>query len=1083
VAIHVGIEHLTEYVYDRAVQLSPQIIRLRPAPHTRTPVHDYRLHIEGGAHRLYWQQDAFGNTIARAVFPEPIERLGLRVELIADTTVINPFDFFVEAYAEHYPFSYDGILRHELAPYLAPREDGPRLRDWVAGVPRTRRRIVEFLVAVNQRLQGDIDYTVRLDPGIQTCEETLERALGSCRDSGWLLVQILRHLGLAARFVSGYLVQLTSDEPSLDGPSGPEEDFTDLHAWAEVYVPGAGWIGLDPTSGLFAGEGHIPLACSPNPESAAPLTGFSEPCEVRLEYHNRVRRVAEDPRVTRPYDDIQWAAVQALGRQVDAALKRQDVRLTLGGEPTFVSVDDMDGAQWNTEALGRDKRERAGRLLRQLQRAFAPGALLHYGQGKWYPGEPLPRWALGCYWREGGEALWRDPQLIAEEDRGYGVDADTALRFGQALSARLGVNAQALTPGYEDWIDCLWREGRRPPDLDTIAVPWAPQFRDDLSVALARGLDRPVGYALPLRWEAEGSGWYAAPWTLEREALYLVPGSSPMGMRLPWGALPRQAARRPWLSPAPSPPATGQGLPTPRPTAMDAGEAALRAEAPRTALCLEPRDGRLYVFLPPAEALGPYAALIRAVEDTAAELGLPVLVEGYPPPDAPGLRALKVTPDPGVIEVNIHPARDWAELEASTVRLYAEARQARLGTEKFMLDGRHTGTGGGNHITLGAAQPQDSPFLRRPDLLRSLITFWQHHPSLSFLFSGLFIGPTSQAPRVDERGAFWVDELESALTRLDRAGTPAEVDGALRSLLADATGNTHRAEFCIDKLWSGDGPGGRQGLVEFRGFEMPPHARMSLVQTLLLRALVALFWERPYTHPPVRWGGLLYDRFLLPHYVWQDFGEVIETLKEGGYALERDWFEAFLEFRFPHYGRARYGEIELELRAALEPWPVLEEAVSAQRQARVVDSAVERLQLRVTGLDPRRQGVCCNGRRVPLQATGRAGEYVAGLRYTAWASVHGRHPTLPADAPLTFDLVDETQARSLGGCVYHVAHPGGRSYERFPVNAYEAEARRITRFWAWGHTPGLEPPSTPEPADAHAPATLDLRRFHTGLPT
>ncbi|HEX6240304.1 MAG TPA: transglutaminase family protein, partial [Polyangiales bacterium] len=481
---------------------------------------------------------------------------------------------------------------------------------------------------------------------------------------------------------------------------------------------------------------------------------------------------------------------------------------------------------------------------------------------------------------------------------------------------------------------------------------------------------------------------------------------------------------------------------------------------PYTALCIEPRDGKLYVFMPLLGHLDHYAQLLGAIEATAAELKLPVLIEGYDPPRHPALRSLKVTPDPGVIEVNIHPAANWEELEHNTVTLYEEARLSRLGAEKFMLDGRHTGTGGGNHVTLGGPTVDDSPFLRRPDLLRSLITYWQHHPSLSYLFSGMFIGSTSQAPRVDERGSHELRELERSFAEIEQGVPPGIVDRALRTFLTDLTGNTHRAEFCIDKLFSFDSSAGRQGLLEFRGFEMPPHARMSLAQMSLLRALVVRFWKQPYRHPLVRWGTALHDRFMLPEAIWTDLGEVIADFDRAGYPFRLEWFAPFHEFRFPVYGRAEYDGIQLELRAALEPWLVLGEEATAQRQARIVDSAVERLQVKCRGFDPTHYVLTCNGRPLPLQPTGQPNEFYAGVRYKAWKAIFGLQPTVEMHAPIVVDVFDRRLGRSIGGCVYHVNHPGGRAYDTFPVNAYEAESRRFSRFWAWGHTAG----ETPAPA-------------------
>lgn len=1111
-AIHVGINHVTGYRFDRDVSLSPHIIRLKPAPHTRTPIHDYQFKISPENHRLYWQQDPFGNTIARVIFPEPVKELRVAVTLVAEMTVINPFDFFVEKYAENFPFQYDTLLKEELEPYFEIKERGPLLAKWLKNVKRDKCHINIFLVQLNQRLQQDIDYQIRMEPGVQTCEETLQKRLGSCRDTGWLLVQILRHLGLAARFVSGYLVQLTADQKSLDGPSGPEHDFTDLHAWAEVYIPGAGWIGLDPTSGLFAGEGHIPLACTPDPVSAAPIAGASEKCEVEFDFVNEVTRVHEDPRVTKPYTEEQWADIRKLGREIDSELDQLDVRLTMGGEPTFVSIDDMEGAEWNTQALGTHKRERAGVLLKRLKNVFAPDGLLHYGQGKWYPGEPLPRWALGCFWRADGQPLWRNNELLADERRDYGITVDDAKRFGECLAGHLNVDARFLIPGFEDWLYYLQREAQQPRDFDPVAIPWARQFRDDLSLALARGLDKAVGYTLPLIWDWGLNSWRSGPWQFVRNAMYLGPGSSPMGLRLPLSQLPWMAQVEYEVTQAIAETASTTPFEVGAvyelaefklPLAADAKPESIRQRytrwegVPHTALCLEPRHGRLYVFTPLLDQVDHYLVLLAAIEKTAAELEMPVIIEGYPPPDSPQIDFLKVTPDPGVIEVNIHPARSWDELEFNTVSLYEEARLSRLGTEKFMLDGRHTGTGGGNHVTLGGPSLYDSPFMRRPDLLRSLLTYWQHHPSLSYLFSGLFIGPTSQAPRVDERGEALLNELELALDESDKAGSPEVLNRALRSFLTDLTGNTHRAEFCIDKLFSSDSAAGRQGLVEFRAFEMPPHARMSLAQMLLLRALVARFWKQPYRYPLVQWGTALHDRFLLPHYVWSDFAAVIDDLNEAGYPLQLDWYAPFLEFRFPVYGRVSYEDVRLELHMALEPWHVLGEDTTAQREARVVDSAVERLQVTCHGYDPERFIVTCNGRRLPLQPTGEAGTYVAGVRYKAWQSDFGLHASLAVDAPLVFDLHDRQLGRSVGGCVYHVSHPGGVGYETYPVNAYEAESRRISRFWSWGHSsgdvrapdwikqlqqqhPSLTPEQLREPLperpNADYPHTLDLRR-------
>jgi uncharacterized protein (DUF2126 family) len=1121
VAIRIAINHRTEYRYERPISVSPHVVRLRPAPHTRTPIESYSLKILPEKHFINWQQDPFGNYLARIVFPEPVRRLSFEVDLVAEMVVINPFDFFVEDYAEHFPFRYPDALRKELAPYLEITENGTRLQKWLRGADRSKQQINDFLVSLNQRLQQDINYNIRLEPGIQSCEETLDKALGSCRDTGWLLVQILRHLGLAARFVSGYLVQLTPDEKSLDGPSGTDHDFTDLHAWAEVFVPGAGWLGLDPTSGLFAGEGHIPLACTPHPVSAAPITGKAEKCKVDFSFSNTVQRIHEDPRVTLPYSDDQWAMIEALGHKVDTDLEAGDVRLTLGGEPTFVSIDDMESAQWNDAALGTHKRELAGDLLLRLWRRFAPGGLLHYGQGKWYPGEPVPRWALNCFWRPDGEPVWRDPDLLARDGCDYGYGPEDAHRFAAQLTRHLGLAESRLVPAYEDSLYYLWKDSNQPVNVDLLGTDMKnPDERRRLVKLLAGDLGQPAGFALPLRWHEGQNCWQSSDWRFRRGHLCLTPGDSPIGLRLPLDTLPWEAKEERDIEPdrclfAPRPPLgdyysevtrrfshiesrTDAHPEITEQEPADNGKRQRRMTVIHTALCVEIRDGVLRVFMPPLTWLEHYLDLVAAVEHSAAELGMPVRLEGYEPPRDWRLCKFAITPDPGVIEVNIHPAGNWAELVEHTQILYEEARLARLGTEKFMLDGRHTGTGGGNHVTLGGPTPADSPLLRRPDLLRSLLTYWQHHPGLSTLFSGMFIGPTSQAPRVDEARDDSLYELDIAFQQMPEGEVtePWLVDRLLRNLLVDVTGNTHRAEFCIDKLYSPDSATGRLGLVEFRAFEMPPHARMSLVQMLLLRTLLARFWNQPYRHKLVRWGTSLHDRFMLPHYVWADMQDVVCDLQQAGYPFQLDWLAPFEEFRFPHYGSVTVGDIQLDLHGALEPWHVLGEEMSSQGTARFVDSSVERVQIRATGLTDSRYVVACNGRRVPLRNTGAHGEYVAGVRFRAWNPPSALHPTIGIHAPLVFDIIDTWNGRSIGGCTYHVAHPGGRHYDVFPVNAYEAEARRNSRFRGDGHTPGtlrpppgadelarrfiVDPPRGPmappaEEINPEYPVTLDLR--------
>ena len=807
----------------------------------------------------------------------------------------------------------------------------------------------------------------------------------------------------------------------------------------------------------------------------------------------------EDPRVTLPYTDQAWQTICEVGSSVDQRLAAGDVRLTLGGEPTFVSVDNQVDEEWTTAADGPHKRQRASDLAARLKAAWAPHGLIQRGQGRWYPGEPLPRWQIALYWRTDGQPLWTDDTLLADpwsvDSTGPPADSDTAREVLVGIADSLGLPLSQVRPAYEDPLARLAAKARLPDgdpvepgaDLDPELGRDTAAGRAGLLAHLDESTAAPAAYVLPLHRRDDDLGWASANWRLRRGRIVLLDGDSPAGLRLPLDSIS-------WKPPRPSfvtdPTTVGDAL------SPSGGETLVEEDetAPITAVVAEVRDALVHIFLPPTEALEHFIDLIARVEAAAARIDFPVVIEGYEPPPDPRLKSTTITPDPGVIEVNIAPTASFAEQSQQLEILYEQARQARLSTESFDVDGTHGGTGGGNHITLGGATPKDSPLLRRPDLLVSLLTYWQRHPSLSYLFAGRFVGTTSQAPRADEGRDDALYELEIAFAEIARLASSSKgepkpwlTDRALRHLLTDITGNTHRAEFCIDKLYSPDSPRGRLGLLELRGFEMPPHLRMAMVQSLLVRSLVAWFWDEPLRAPLIRHGSNLHGRYLLPHFLIHDIADVAADLRAHDIAFETSWLDPFTEFRFPRIGTAVFDGVEIELRGAIEPWNTLGEEATATGTARYVDSSVERIQVRIIGADRHRYLVTCNGYPMPLLATDNPDIHVGGVRFRAWQPPSALHPSITVDGPLQFELIDLATATSRGGCTYHVAHPGGRAYDEPPVNAVEAESRRARRFEATGFTPGkLDLSDVREKqarisTDIGAPGILDLRRVRTVL--
>ncbi len=1093
-------------MYPKPVSLGAHTLRLHPASHAKAHVETYHLGCEQ-AERIQWTIDPYGNKVARISFPwdERFRELDILVELVVEVRSVNPFDFFVDHRVEELGFTYPAEYALELAPFLGLDDPafacGEQFETFLAEMP-DEGRTVDAIVQMNALVNRRIDYVIREEPGVWTPEETLAQGRGSCRDSAMLLVALLRRRGIAARFVSGYLIQVTDEGMLPDLPKGLDHDVVDLHAWAEAYVPGAGWIGLDATSGLMATEGHIPLACASTPTLAAPLYGSAEMAAEQVDFRMSVARLGHEPRPTAPYTDEVWARLRESGRRADAKLATLGVRMTMGGEPTFNARENTELPEWNTSALGPDKWTRGLALATQLRERLHPGGVLLHRMGKHYPGESMPRWALDAIGRVDKRPIWQSREGSERWARPQRADAE---RLAKALAKALGLPAH-LEPAYEDPWHFMREEARIPKDLDPLDFDLADgETRARLSRVLDQGLGSIVGWVLPLR--REGERWVSNAWSFRRNHLFLLPGDSPIGLRLPLDAI--QGVALPVAQPEPALAAKDPRREVAEDEAL-AGSKQLRrvgelAESGRkytahTALCVEWRahlhddQGALYVFLPPLERQHDFIDLVAILDRVRSELKLPIVLEGYPPASGRVLAKITVTPDPGVLEVNIPPSETSESYVELMQTVYDAGLHAGLHTEKHLLDGRQAGSGGGHHLTFGGPTALESPFVNRPELLASLITFLQHHPSLSYMFTGLFVGPTSQAPRIDEARHDQLHEIEIALAHAFRqagqASAPWLGDMLFRDLLVDVTGNGHRTELSIDKLFDWRTPVGRQGLVEFRAIEMPPHPRMAVAQMLLMRSLLTALAERPYAERLVRWGAGLHDKFLLPYWMWQDFEDVLAFLEAHELGMDAEFFRPFVELRCPLVGQLQTRDVELELRNAIEPWNVLGEEPSGGGTSRYVDSSVERIELRARGLVPERHAVLVNGQILTLRPTEHEDLWVAGVRFRAWAPPHSLHAHLGIHHPLHFDVVDRWARRSLGACTYHVWHPEGRSFESPPLTRFEAAARRSQRFTRgnqslypihWEQL-GKSPWLTSGALREQGPYTVDLRRLDLDRP-
>tara|TARA_R110002049_G_scaffold4601_5_gene32614 strand:- start:850809 stop:854156 length:3348 start_codon:yes stop_codon:yes gene_type:complete len=1031
---HVG------YVFDRQMDPTTLWLRLRPAPHTAAKLEAYSIKVHVAQPWLTWARDPFENHLGRLDLPEPFSAIAFDSEFIADLEPVNPFDFFVEPYANDFPFEYPDQLRKELTPYLHRTTCGPAFVDWLIDLDRSPRYMVEFLTKMKDHVCENLTLKGLSDDKPIDLDAVIRQGGGSPRDLAWVLTQSLRALGLAARFTSGYLISLGLDEEG-NIREDESDDMASMHAWSEVFVPGAGWIGLDPSMGVFTAENHIPLASAPDPFRTVPVVGV-DPTRVSSERNEiRIRRLLP---VTpdEPLSETHVRDITAAGRMVDAALREEQVKLCSSAEVNFVSAVNAGAAEWTDQTMGPDKLRSAYALLDRLRTQWAPGAAVHLCQGEHIQGEASARWRLSCCYRSDGQPLWRNGKLLAGDRCPDRIATATDARlFSQSLADNLGIHSQFVTAAHEDPFEYF--------AANPMTLPLAPQA-DDLSDPLGRQRlanqlstpqSEPAGYVLPLRWDFTKQQWTSGTWTFRRDHLYLLPGSFAMGFRLPLHSLSKDATEPDDIAIEPS-------LFEEKPVLPEThGEVSARqfelshisdaqqhpavaddkrnVRAPRTAICVEVRDGVIHVFIPPIHYVEHYVGLVAAVESAAQIHGLPVVLEGYEPPPDPRLKRFAIEPDNGLLRLFLPMASSWQQQSELYDVAYTEGKAVGLDYEHGgRRDEARQRPNSYTSLTLAGPTPAESPFLTRPQILRSLIAYWQNHPSLSYFFSGTLIGPSGTAPRPDEGRDDALYELGIALERFPKdSSLPWMPDRLLRHLLADSSGNMHRAETRVDQLYAPERQSRRRGQIVLRSFDMPSHPRLADLQSLLVRSLIARFSHLSYTKPLIDWQSALHDRFMLPEVLWDDLSEIIDELKESGFPLQREWFAPLKEFNFPKLGSVQIGDITLELRRAHEPWPLLAEEITGGGMARFIDIANERIQVAVTGMPPDRYALMCNQQSVPMNPGVVQGDYVAGVRYKACQPPSTLHPTVWPTSELVFDLIDTWTGRAIGGCTYYPAPP------------------------------------------------------------